>query len=88
MEKSKKSLEQQFESGAFDGSDEVLAAMREQMDQQQANLDKARAKLKEEQDKQKAEEDAAESSRKKAEQEEKEKASKAQLEKIEDKIFN
>lgn len=86
LEKSKKSLEQQFESGAFDGSDEVLAAMREQMDQQQANLDKARAKLKEEQDKQKAEADAAESSRKKAEQEEKEKAGKAQLEKIEDKL--
>lgn len=86
LEKSKKALEQQFESGAFDGSDEVLAAMREQMDQQQANLDKARAKLKEEQDKQKAEADAAESSRKKAEQEEKEKAGKAQLEKIEDKL--
>ena len=86
LEKSKKSLEQQFESGAFDGSDEVLAAMREQMDQQQANLDKARAKLKEEQDKQKAEADAAESKRKKAEQEEKENAGKAQLEKIEDKL--
>ena len=86
LEKSKKALEQQFESGAFDGSDEVLAAMREQMDQQQANLDKARAKLKEEQDKQKAEADATESSRKKAEQEEKEKAGKAQLEKIEDKL--
>jgi len=86
LEKSKKSLEQQFESGAFDGSDDVLAAMREQMDQQQAYLDKARAKLKEEQDKQKAEADAAESSRKKAEQEEKEKAGKAQLEKIEDKL--
>lgn len=86
LEKSKKSLEEQFESGAFDGSDEVLAAMREQMDQQQANLDKARAKLKEEQDKQQAEADAAESSRKKAEQEEKEKAGKAQLEKIEDKL--
>lgn len=86
LEKSKKSLEQQFESGAFDGSDEVLAAMREQMDQQQANLDKARAKLKEEQDKQKAEADAAESKRKKAEQEEKENAGKSQLEKIEDKL--
>lgn len=86
LEKSKKSLEQQFESGAFDGSDEVLAAMREQMDQQQANLDKARAKLKEEQDKQKAEADAAESKRNKAEQEEKENAGKAQLEKIEDKL--
>ena len=86
LEKSKKSLEQQFESGAFDGSDEVLAAMREQMDQQQANLDKARAKLKEEQDKQKAEADAAESKRQKAEQEEKENAGKSQLEKIEDKL--
>nr|DAS49233.1 MAG TPA: tail tape measure protein [Bacteriophage sp.] len=86
LEKSKKALEQQFESGAFDGSDEVLAAMREQMDQQQANLDKARAKLKEEQDKQKAEADAAESKRKKAEQEEKENAGKSQLEKIEDKL--
>lgn len=86
LEKSKKSLEQQFESGAFDGSDELLAAMREQMDQQQANLDKARAKLKEEQDKQKAEADAAESKRKKAEQEEKENAGKSQLEKIEDKL--
>ena len=86
LEKSKKSLEQQFESGAFDGSDEVLAAMREQMDQQQANLDKARAKLKEEQDKQKADADAAEANRKKAEKEEKEKAGKAQLEKIEDKL--
>ena len=60
--------------------------MREQMDQQQANLDKARAKLKEEQDKQKAEADAAESKRKKAEQEEKENAGKSQLEKIEDKL--
>lgn len=86
LEKSKKALEQQFESGAFDGSDEVLAVMREQMDQQQANLDKARAKLKEEQDKQKAEADAAESKRKKAEQEEKENAGKAQLGKIEDKL--
>lgn len=86
LEKSKKALEQQFESGAFDGSDEVLAAMREQMDQQQANLDKARAKLKEEQDKQKADADAAESKRKKAEQDEKENAGKAQLEKIEDKL--
>ena len=86
LEKSKKALEQQFESGAFDGSDEVLDAMREQIDQQQANLDKARAKLKEEQDKQKADADAAESKRKKAEQEEKENAGKAQLEKIEDKL--
>lgn len=86
LEKSKKSLEQQFESGAFDGSDEVLAAMRDQMERQQANLDKARAKLKAEQDKQKADADAAEANRKKAEKEEKEKAGKAQLEKIEDKL--
>lgn len=86
LEKSKKSLEQQFESGAFDGSDEVLAAMRDQMERQQANLDKARAKLKAEQDKQKADADAAEANRKKAEQEEKEKAGKSQLEKIEDKL--
>lgn len=86
LEKSKKSLEQQFESGAFDGSDEVLAAMRDQMERQQAALDKARAKLKAEQDKQKANADAAEDNRKKAEQEEKEKAGKAQLEKIEDKL--
>lgn len=86
LEKSKKSLEQQFESGAFDGSDEVLAAMRDQMERQQTNLDKARAKLKAEQDKQKADADAAEANRKKAEKEEKEKAGKAQLEKIEDKL--